>query len=846
MRRESHAVTLNDLRWDGVFLESSVEIDGAPAPDGRYVYQIVAFYGDRAIGRTQPLTIVLDREPPAIKGVRVDHTIIASDEAEAAGVARITQTASSAARWTARIVDTDGNTVRSFSWSGTPPRSLIWDGRSDAGGRVAEGTYRYILTGTDRAGNRAAGEPVTLVLGGRVGAVRMSASTAIISPDGDGFLDFAVLTPVVPRRDTVASWTLRVSEAGGRRPEFERTGISGPPAELLIGGSAPNGDPLPDGDYLAVLSVRYDDGHAAASGAVPLTIDTIPPSGIVSARAVPDSGRSRDVLVFGGEGREAVAISATLSPDARWTAIVRTPSDTYEVPLAELKLSSREPAFRWDGRDAAGRSMPDGEYSLMLRATDPAGNIGTTNEILLVKDTRDPTASIRLSREAFSPNGDGNRDSVTISAVCEPTDMIDEACLSIRAQGGGAIVTECRNDPFHAFDWDGRSESGSVLPDGVYSVRLLVAYRNGDRVRTRAHRVRLDTTAPHATLSVPYRLLSPNGDGYRDAVAVDQSSSDEQEWVGRIVADAGDVVFERRWKGQLERFVWDGTGRDGRPVADGGYTYRVIAVDSAGNVGESEVTLVVDKASLPASRQAPELSLSVAPVPFTPDGDGRADRLTARIAATSPNELANWQLEISRVFGPPLRTMTGEGSPPATLVWDGRLATGERVLSASDYLATLTVRDVYGNEARAFARVRVGIMTLHDGLHPRVVVPSVTFAPGDSDIMAAPGDVATRNLETLRTLAEVLRRYPDREILIAGHATHLVPDEAQDEGAEGDRLVALSAARAEAVRDVLVILGVDRDRISTVAVGGARPIVPEDDRDHAWRNERVELILGTR
>jgi outer membrane protein OmpA-like peptidoglycan-associated protein len=53
----------------------------------------------------------------------------------------------------------------------------------------------------------------------------------------------------------------------------------------------------------------------------------------------------------------------------------------------------------------------------------------------------------------------------------------------------------------------------------------------------------------------------------------------------------------------------------------------------------------------------------------------------------------------------------------------------------------------------------------------------------------------------------------------------------------------LSEARARAVVNYLVDLGIERGRLSSVGVGGARTVVEFGDRDNWWKNRRVEFIL---
>jgi outer membrane protein OmpA-like peptidoglycan-associated protein len=239
--------------------------------------------------------------------------------------------------------------------------------------------------------------------------------------------------------------------------------------------------------------------------------------------------------------------------------------------------------------------------------------------------------------------------------------------------------------------------------------------------------------------------------------------------------------------------------------------------------------------------------VSASPTPFTPDGDGINDRLTITAAAASENVLQYWELVINDPFGGEARRWSGSGTPRLRYKWDGTSADGELVQSAQEYSVTLTVTDNRGNVGSDTAPIQVGILVVREGLRLRIMVPSIHFAPNTADLFAVSDSDLQRNLETLRSLATVLNRYPDYEILIEGHAAHdYYYNPVLKEREQREELIPLSAARAEEVRQALIILGVDKNRMRTVGIGGARPVVPHSDRDNLWKNRRVEFILERR
>jgi outer membrane protein OmpA-like peptidoglycan-associated protein len=109
---------------------------------------------------------------------------------------------------------------------------------------------------------------------------------------------------------------------------------------------------------------------------------------------------------------------------------------------------------------------------------------------------------------------------------------------------------------------------------------------------------------------------------------------------------------------------------------------------------------------------------------------------------------------------------------------------------------------------------------------------SVHFRVGSARI----GRRAHRDLERLLRQLEAM---PTTEIaiVVAGHA---------DETGDEDTNVALSRARAEAVRDYLVSRGIDAEQLDTTAHGSSRPVATGTDRAAHRKNRRVEIsVLGS-
>ena len=153
-----------------------------------------------------------------------------------------------------------------------------------------------------------------------------------------------------------------------------------------------------------------------------------------------------------------------------------------------LVRNRRERAGRvtyvWDGRDDAGRVVPEGIYRPRVRLRRHGRTIVLPNPIRV--DTTAPT--IRLTRvfpRVFSPDGDGNADRVTAEYE------IDEPARAMMLVNGRRRVLSKFRETQGRLVWFGRIGGLPVRP-GDYEIRLRAFDRAGNRsARTRAVTVRV-------------------------------------------------------------------------------------------------------------------------------------------------------------------------------------------------------------------------------------------------------------------------------------------------------------------------------------------------------------------
>ena len=249
------------------------------------------------------------------------------------------------------------------------------------------------------------------------------------------------------------------------------------------------------------------------------------------------------------------AAPATLARDAR-VRLLATPDTTTGTPVFQVE------AF-------------DGSAAGYMRAAD-----------LVPGDSQAPTSgTVSTGAGAFSPNGDGRQDTLTLS-----TRLSESAWWRVRFwRDGAAVWSGSGTGGTVAATWSGLS-GGTKVPDGTYKWTLETRDDWGNTGAVKSGTVTVDTVAPALTpLSVPAttQLLTPNGDGKTDSLAVSAGLSEPGTVTLAVKNAAWTTVrsISAATTGAPVVTTWDGKATNGTVVPDGAYQLRYAPVDRAGNVG---------------------------------------------------------------------------------------------------------------------------------------------------------------------------------------------------------------------------------------------------------------------
>ena len=383
-----------------------------------------------------------------------------------------------------------------------------------------DGTYTLTVTATDAAGNTGPPGSATYTLD----------TTSPTAP--------VVTAPVSPSSNRSVTFTIS-AEPGA---SLDCT-LIGPSGGAVASGACGTSEPvnltgLPDGVYTLSVTATDPAGNVSPAGTASYTLDTTPPAApVVTAPASPSNVTTPS---FG---------------------ITTAPYTTTTCTLTRDFIVVWGPA-RCPAGGTFSLTYGDGDYALIVTATDLAGNTGPAGTATYTLDTVAPAAPVLTPPASPSP-------------VTNPTWVWT-------AEAGTRATCELLDSSGGAVDGPGPCTSPwsydlAALADGTYTFVVRVSDPAGNLSPAASASYRLDRTAP-----TPPTVLPP------------PSPSNSRTPVWQISVLPGDLATCTLRLGSTVIF-----GPAACPAGglfsllgqpDGGYTLTVTATDRIGNVSAASVT----------------------------------------------------------------------------------------------------------------------------------------------------------------------------------------------------------------------------------------------------------------
>jgi flagellar hook assembly protein FlgD len=551
------------------------------------------------------------------------------------------------------------------------PDSIRWDGKGDDGAVVKDGSYTYFIEAWDDNGNTGKSGTGTVIVDNTPPSISLSAAYAIFSPDADGNKDTLPLQQKGSKEDKWTGSALTVT--GDSVKTFTWENLEPPGFEW--DGKTDQNVLAPDGVYSYHVTATDRAGNIGTADITNIIIDTQKKPiqlAIDLSYISPNGDGIKDTVTF------TLNVPVTTGIES-WNLAV---SDSTGAAKRTIEGRLSIPAtVAWDGKDNEGKILPEGAYNAKLSIIYVSGSKPTADSPPITIDLTTPSAATKAEYAVFSPNGDGNRDTVTVFQ--DTSDELFWTGTFKNAAGKDVKIVVWRGKADTKLVWDGKGDDGSLMPDGVYSYILTSTDRGGNAATAAPISLAIDTEATPVLVSTDLAAFSPNGDGSKDKIRVIPSlrvKTGVDSYTFRIKDARGAIVRTFTGKNKApDEVAWDGIDDAGKRAPDGQYTAELEVVYVNGNKPKAETSAFF------IDTHYPQIDVTAEYILFSPDGDGRLDTLSIR-QSSSDEEL--WEGQIKNAKGEVVRSWFWKGKA-ADVTWDGRDENGN---SVPDGLYAYTVK----------------------------------------------------------------------------------------------------------------------------------------------------------
>ena len=669
--------------WNGFLGEEAEEaglVPGSVAPDGIYYYYITASDDNGNTGKSKEYQVIVDNTPPSVTIAPLSESEKSFGQGDAIELL-IKQSGSKEVKWQAAIKNSSGKVIKNFTWSDGEPTNVSWDGADDNGMIVDDGLYSYEISATDLAGNKSSPAGITNII---YSAEKPDLSIAVrgnkyFSPNGDNIQDtvsFDVKVPLpVSKVNAIVSWAIEIQDLSDKTLyTLSGDASKAVPQTFVFDGTDTNanGKRLSDGQYRAVVKAKYKNGWEPSPA--------YSPAFVLDTSAVKTSLALSSNVFNATDGLSVSQKDQSADPDYNglktWSATIKDKNGTI-VKSWDWGNSLPE-KVEWNGTDNNGALLPDGQYTYSLDAIKLSGIRGKTVSEPFTLDTSKTQALISASPEAFSPNGDGVQDSVTLKPVANAASGIASYVINIAGPEGKIVRTFEGKALPKTIEWNGLDNEGKLCPDGLYAAKLETVAASGTKAAASTGAITLDTQAPDLEINpLSYTAFSPDKTSSRKTLPVSARTSKESVWKAAVISDAnGNTVRTFLWNdSEIPAFEWDGKDDNGNQASNGQYSIKISSTDKAGNsVSKSITGITLD--------DRPASALVAVSMPgFSPNADGFKDDIAFTIKPTLTEGISSWTFTVTVSDGKntkAVKTWTSKAADsagiqplPNRLVWDG-------------------------------------------------------------------------------------------------------------------------------------------------------------------------------
>ena len=546
------------------------------------------------------------------------------------------------------------------------PDFIEWDGEDADGNLVPDGKYHYTLTVWDENNNTTVTEKGTLIVDTIFPIVSLDVPEDLLfSPNNDGVKDSLRLGIQNANIEADDQITITITDKDGN-VVYQEKHRGNVPDQFDWNGTNQSGAVVDEGLYTFTVTAFDRSGNKTTS-----VVD-----GIIVKTTYERVSVSPSLRAFSPNGdgyldiNEIKLFSSSIEGLEDWELTVFDQEDGVVRMYGGEK--NFPDAISFDGKDMDGRVLSDGLYSLRFALQYDSGNYPDSYFKFIRIDNTPPSISVSLSLRAFSPNGDGAQDTISIVHEIESDegDRFESRINNI----AGATFKSMDYDTIapETVVWDGMGNRGTQPVEGTYRYVITGRDEVGNSTTAETGTFKLRTGFEEVSIVPDIFVFSPAGGGRQDTVAFDINASSREgivQWSFDIKDRQGGLVhsFNSTTMGPAlpSSIIWDGRKSDGTMAPDAQYSSTLtVRYDTGNNPISKPKDVEIDT-------QPPVIELVIDELNVSPNDDGAKETLAiyqnvrGREDDRYVGEIVDSRLNVVRRY-------EWTGAPPVEILWDGR------------------------------------------------------------------------------------------------------------------------------------------------------------------------------
>ncbi|GMO22628.1 MAG: hypothetical protein Ta2B_01690 [Termitinemataceae bacterium] len=594
------------------------------------------------------------------------------------------------------------------------PPEIIWNGTFENGSPAPDGTYTYYIMSRDNNGNTSETERRTVIVDNTPPTIVLTQPSIADKFFGEGSKSVLRINESGSKEDL---WTATIWDTSGNVVRTFRLENSAP-TPIAWDGHSDSGDFCTDGVYTYSIEAQDRAGNRSEPARV---------TNIIYSREKPVTGIAINGSRYASPKTESKQQAITLVPAVPAPTSGNT-LQSWKVEIVNAKSAVQKTFYggsdvpqsiMFDGTDEKNNVLPDGQYQARLIAAYQNGyeTPARLSPVFILK-TQKPTAIITIKDDVFSPDGNGDKDTITLSQKISAEESAWQGQI-LDAYGNIAQTVVLGGKPGAEYVWNGLNSSGGLCPDGKYTYRVTCTDPAGNMGTYTSAAFTLDTSKAELVLSVFPDAFSPNNDGSQDKIRfmpIAKAASGIANYSIEVVDSSNRIVWTNTANTVPQQIEWDGSKTIGGIASDGTYFARLTVSANSGTPTKVESQkFVIDTV-------APSAEITADYLWFSPEDDSLKKNVPFKIKSSREKQ---WSGTITKDGGTTVRNYTWFDSDVKSFAWTAEDNSGN-ISADGKYTLALTSTDAAGNKGSAVLRditvdsraARAWLTTLHETIAP--------------------------------------------------------------------------------------------------------------------------------